>query len=165
MRPFSIFLGCKTRLHGKTWRCAWKSYETDERKNVPLTARVGSRQISYLLYGRNLYLKQHCVRKEDRAMELAKLKDEKKAAAIRQIRDHMKQLIEAYRETREKTAKKLRKWKLKIHTHIGDRFIVPLSNISDSGATNLSPNAHGIVPFLLLDTQISLLYDKYKDIR
>ena len=49
------------------------------------------------------------MRKEDRAMELAKLKDEKKAAAIRQIRDHMKQLIEAYRETREKTAKKLRK--------------------------------------------------------
>ena len=38
-------------------------------------------------------------------MELAKLNDEKKAAAIRQIRDHMKQLIEAYRETREKTPK------------------------------------------------------------
>ena len=38
-------------------------------------------------------------------MELAKLNDEKKAAAIRQIRDHMKQLIEAYRKTREKTPK------------------------------------------------------------
>ena len=38
-------------------------------------------------------------------MELAKLNDEKKTAAIRQIRDHMKQLIEAYRKTREKTPK------------------------------------------------------------
>ncbi len=29
-------------------------------------------------------------------MELAKLNDEKKAAAINEIRDHMKQLLEAY---------------------------------------------------------------------
>ena len=38
-------------------------------------------------------------------MELAKLNDEKKAAAIMQIRDHMKQLLEAYERTRNKTPK------------------------------------------------------------
>ena len=38
-------------------------------------------------------------------MELAKLNDEKKVAAIRLIRDHMKQLLEAYERTRNKTPK------------------------------------------------------------
>ena len=38
-------------------------------------------------------------------MELAKLNDEKKVAAIRLIRDHMKQLLEAYGRTRNKTPK------------------------------------------------------------
>ena len=38
-------------------------------------------------------------------MELAKLNDAKKAAAIMQIRDHMEQLLEAYERTRNKTPK------------------------------------------------------------
>ena len=38
-------------------------------------------------------------------MELAKLNDAKKAAAIMRIRDHMKQLLEAYERTRNKTPK------------------------------------------------------------